>query len=195
MNLKNYKKEAIKKSINLKNQSVEYELRKSRRARRLRLAVYCDGSLVVTAPRGFDFSKIEGFILEKASWVLEKIAFMRKRGQNLMVFRSSRREYKKLKSRALELAKRKVEVFNQIYGFQYNKINIRNQKTRWGSCSKKGNLNFNYKIALLPEKYADYIVVHELCHLKEFNHSRSFWNLVARTIPDFRERKKRIKNI
>ena len=86
-------------------------------------------------------------------------------------------------------------MFNQIYGFQYNKINIRNQKTRWGSCSKKGNLNFNYKIALLPEKYADYIVVHELCHLKEFNHSRSFWNLVARTIPDFRERKKRIKNI
>lgn len=195
MNWKNYKKKAIKKSINLKNHSVEYELRKSRRARRLRLAVYCDGSFVVTAPRGFDFSKIEDFILEKAGWVLEKIAFMKKRGQNLLVFRSSRREYQKLKIQALELAERKVAEFNRFYGFRYKKINIRNQKTRWGSCSRKGNLNFNYKIALLPEKYADYIVVHELCHLKEFNHSRNFWNLVARTVPDFRERKKWIINI
>ncbi len=69
-----------------------------------------------------------------------------------------------------------------------------NQRTKWGSCSKKGNLNFNYKIALMPEKIADYIVVHELCHLKEFNHSRKFWNLVVKIIPDYLEIKKELKN-
>ena len=68
---------------------------------------------------------------------------------------------------------------------RFNKINIKNQKTRWGSCSKKGNLNFNYKIALLPQHLADYIIVHELCHLGEFNHSRSFWNLVAKVFPEY----------
>jgi len=82
---------------------------------------------------------------------------------------------------------KKVAKFNKIYGFEYNKINIKNQKTRWGSCSKKGNLNFNYKIALLPERMAEYIVVHELCHLGEFNHSRKFWNLVAKTMPEYQE--------
>ena len=83
------------------------------------------------------------------------------------------------------LALKKIEAFNKIYQFKYNRVSIRNQKTRWGSCSKSGNLNFNYKIALLPEKLVDYIIVHELCHLKEFNHSEKFWALVSITIPDY----------
>ena len=95
------------------------------------------------------------------------------------------KKYKENKEKARALAKERLEYFNAFYGYKWGKIAIRNQKTRWGSCSKKGNLNFNYKIALLPQKYSDYIIVHELCHLGEFNHSKNFWDLVAKTVPDY----------
>ena len=84
------------------------------------------------------------------------------------------------------LAEERLAHFNTYYGFVYYTISIRNQKTRWGSCSRKGNLNFNYKIAVLPQRQSDYIIVHELCHLKELNHSKKFWDLVAATVPDYR---------
>ncbi len=83
----------------------------------------------------------------------------------------------------------RIKYFNKKYGFHYNKINVKNQKTRWGSCSKKRNLNFNYKILFLPEKARDYIIVHELCHLRELNHSRNFWGLVAKIFPEWRAKK------
>ena len=95
--------------------------------------------------------------------------------------------YLKYKKDAEILVKQRLEYFNQFYNYKWGRVTIRNQKTRWGSCSKKGNLNFNYKIALLTPNQADYIIVHELCHLKEFNHSVRFWNLVAETVPDYRE--------
>jgi len=96
------------------------------------------------------------------------------------------KKYLENKEKARELVKARLEYFNTFYGYKWGKIAIRNQKTRWGSCSKKGNLNFNYKIVLLPPSYSDYIIVHELCHLEEFNHSENFWNLVAKTIPNWR---------
>jgi predicted metal-dependent hydrolase len=102
-------------------------------------------------------------------------------------------EYQKYKQRALELAQQRISHFNRAYGFTVNSIRIKNQKTRWGSCSKKGNLNFNYKIALLPERLADYVIVHELCHLGEFNHSKKFWDLVKKTIPDYKRIKEEFK--
>ena len=111
--------------------------------------------------------------------------------------KGSKSEYLKYKVQALDLVKNKLEHFNQFYNFKYNKVTVRNQSTRWGSCSKSGNINFNYKLALLPESLVDYVVVHELCHLGEFNHSKNFWDLVARTVPDYKERRQelRIKSI
>jgi predicted metal-dependent hydrolase len=97
------------------------------------------------------------------------------------------------KDKALQIAKDRINHFNKYYNFQFKNITIKNQKTRWGSCSRKGNLNFNYKIALLPENISDYIIVHELCHLKEFNHSKRFWDLVAETIPDYLILRKKLK--
>jgi len=85
--------------------------------------------------------------------------------------------------------------FNQFYGFEYKRISIRNQKTRWGSCSKKGNLNFNYKLLFLSQEQADYIIVHELCHLKEMNHSKRFWNLVLESILDYKNVRKSLKKL
>lgn len=101
--------------------------------------------------------------------------------------------YAKYKELALEIAHRKMEEFNKVYNFKYNRISIKNQKTRWGSCSKSGNINFNYKIALLSDRLTDYIIVHELCHLGEFNHSKNFWNLVEKTIPDYEQRREELK--
>jgi len=85
--------------------------------------------------------------------------------------------------------------FNEFYKFKINKVSIKNQKTRWGSCSKRGNLNFNYRVALLPPHLADYVIVHELCHLGEFNHSPNFWKLVAKTIPNYKAIKREFKKI
>ena len=102
-------------------------------------------------------------------------------------------EYKDKKLDFLKVAQDKIEYFNKFYNFKYKNITIRNQKTRWGSCSIKGNLNFNYRTFLLSEELMDYVIVHEICHLKEMNHSRSFWILVEEQIPDFKEKRKELK--
>lgn len=102
---------------------------------------------------------------------------------------------KENKEKAVALVKNRVEYFSKLYGFEYNRISVRNQKTRWGSCSKKRNINFNYKMVFLPERLADYIVVHELCHTKELNHSKNFWSLVKEILPDYNELRGEIKRI
>ena len=101
-------------------------------------------------------------------------------------------EYLANKERALSFVYARVALYNKIYNFNFNRISVKNQKTRWGSCSEKGNLNFNYRIVLLPIEMADYIIVHELCHLGELNHSPKFWNLVARAMPNYLEIRKRL---
>lgn len=185
----------MKNKIKIKDQDINYVARRSKRAKRLRLAVYCDGSFVVTIPRGFSISRAEEFILKQAEWVLNKMNIMKGRRQNRIFMRRSHREYLRLRDEARMMVREKVDKFNELYHLKYNKVTIRNQKTRWGSCSKKGNLNFNYKIVLLPEKYAEYIIVHELCHLQEFNHSRKFWDLVAVAVPDCRKIARDLRNI
>ena len=96
--------------------------------------------------------------------------------------------YIKHKEAAREIVTSRVIFWNQIYNFKYNRIAIKNQKSRWGSCSSLQNLNFNYKLVFLPAELLDYIVVHELCHLKELNHGHNFWREVEKTIPDYRNR-------
>ncbi len=105
----------------------------------------------------------------------------------------SQAQYASYKEQARTLVHARLEAFNELYGFTYNRVAIKNQKTMWGSCSKRGNLNFNYRIAFLPPELADYVIVHELCHLKEFNHSQAFWNLVAQTIPDYAVRRRALR--
>ena len=182
----------MEKEIRRGGKKINYDLRVSKRARRLRLAIYCDGRCIVTAPRFMPDFLINKFITEKYDWIINKIDFL-KRFNYKYKAGGSREEYLEHKETAEQIAKERIGYFNQFYNFRVNKINVKNQKSRWGSCSKKGNLNFNYKIAALPEELRDYVVVHELCHLAEFNHSKNFWNLVGQAIPDYREIKKEFR--
>ncbi len=107
--------------------------------------------------------------------------------------KGKRSDYLKYKETARILVKNRIDYFNKIYNFKVNRVTIKNQRSRWGSCSKKGNLNFNYKIALLPSSLADYVIVHELCHLKEFNHSKNFWDLVKISVPNYKEIRRKFR--
>src|SRR3989344_3627668 len=171
---------------------ISYTLKKSRRAKKMRLTVYCNGSVVVTAPFGAEYSIIERFITEKKKWLLDKIQFFKDNGGN-NIRKFSRKDYLENKSAVLALVKERIEFYNKIYNFLFKKVFIKNQKTRWGSCSRKGNINLNYKILFLPKDQQDYIIVHEMCHLREFNHSRRFWALVAKTIPNYLNIRKKIR--
>lgn len=107
--------------------------------------------------------------------------------------RLSDEELSRLKSQARKDITRRVEQYATILGLEYERIAIRAQKSRWGSCSGKMNLNFNCLLMLCPEQIRDYVVVHELCHLKEMNHSKSFWALVETVLPDYREQRDWLK--
>lgn len=176
----------MKRQISLHNRVVRYSIRRSKRAKRLRLAVYCDGNFVVTLPNGFNQTNAEKYIVKKSKWVISKLDFF-KNASLSKTFKLTPDDYVKYKEKALQITNERIDFFNKIYKCKYNEIAIKNQKTRWGSCSKKKNLNFNFKIALLPPSLRDYIIVHELCHLKEFNHSKRFWSLVGKTITNYRK--------
>jgi predicted metal-dependent hydrolase len=167
---------------------LEYILKVSRKARRVRITIYPDSRVIVTRPYAIPDHLVENFIQQKSQWILKKLEKFKGVSTDFLRLRkSSKKEYAKHKKDALIFVTNKVIEFNKIYGYKYSKISIKNQKTRWGSCSKKGNLNFNYRIMFLPKKLADYIIVHELCHLEQLNHSKNFWNLVARAFPEYKE--------
>ena len=157
----------------------------------MRLAVYPDARVVVTAPRFFGVGAIERFVLRHSDWIERHV--LRARGRT--VIRIQRGEIPELKKRALALASARCAHFGATYGLTFRKISIRAQKTRWGSCSKAGNLSFNYKIAILPLHIADYVIVHELCHRAQMNHGRAFWELVAQSVPSHKVIRKELRNM
>ena len=101
---------------------------------------------------------------------------------------AARKHYVEHKEAARTLVHARLAHYNQFYNFNYNRVAIRNTRSRWGSCSSKQNLNFNYRILFLPPELQDYLIVHELCHLQEMNHAQSFWDLVAEQVPQYKQR-------
>lgn len=129
------------------------------------------------------------------TWMFRRVRRVRVRRRSVshrLFVKSSKAEYEKNKELTRALVARKIAEFNLFYNFKFGKVSIRNQRSRWGSCSKKGNLNFNYRLALVPDILVDYVIVHELCHLGEFNHSKDFWKLVEQTIPNYTELRKQL---
>jgi len=106
---------------------------------------------------------------------------------------AQKKHYDEHKEAARVLVHLKLEYWNQFYRYKYNRVAIRNTRSRWGSCSSKDNLNFNYRILFLPPKLQDYLIVHELCHLKEMNHAPPFWALVAQQIPNYQTQMRQLR--
>lgn len=100
-----------------------------------------------------------------------------------------------LKKQACDYIPARVNFLAKRFGFDYTTVKIKNQQTRWGSCSNKKNLSFNYRLMSFNRKVIDYVIIHELCHLKEMNHSQKFWKLVEEIIPDYKTQKKLLKNL
>ena len=172
-----------------------YEIRESKRAR---ITVYPDGRVVVTKPARVSARVLEKFVEERSEWIELMLARARRRRGGLPLIelpkpRRGSRAYKEAVEAARALVHSRLQFFNKAYTTIYGSISIRNQKTRWGSCSHQNNLSFNYKIAFLPPHLADYIIVHELCHTIEHNHSTKFWAQVARAVPNHLELRKEIR--
>lgn len=171
---------------------IKYKIKSSYRAKHIRLALYPDKSIVITKPFLCSQKTVERFVNSKKDWIEKKLQYF----DSLPKKRIFPREYYlKNKETARKIIQNKVDKFSRELALEYKKISIRDQKTRWGSCSKLGNLNFNYKIILLPEHLQNYIVIHELCHLQELNHSKKFWSLVEKVCPDYKKYRQELKNI
>lgn len=184
----------MEKTLSVGEKTVTYTLKTSPRTRAMRVAVYHDGRLVVTAPERMNTLSIERFLESKSAWIFDKMDHFKKNPRTVLP-KHTAQEIRSYKEQALTLISSRLLYYNQFYGFAWKRISIKNTTSRWGSCSKLGNLNFSYKLALLPPELSDYIIVHELCHLGELNHSRDFWKLVEKTIPDYKDHRYKLKNI
>ena len=147
-----------------------------------------DLSITVRAPQRVTQKEIKRILEKNDSWIQKHIEMLReKQAEAEDVKKLTAEEIKTLAEQALKLIPQRVEYFARQVGVTYGRITIRNQKTRWGSCSSKGNLNFNCLLMLAPTEILDYVVVHELCHRKEMNHSKAFWTEVEKVLPDYRQ--------
>lgn len=145
-----------------------------------------NGELTVRAPRRAKDRDIERFIKDNMAWIEKRLAEARRREAELSsVEVLSEDELALLVNRARALIGERVEYYAQKMGVTYGRISIRKQRTRWGSCSREGNLNFNCTLALAPLEVLDSVVVHELAHRREMNHSQRFYKEVYRVFPDY----------
>ena len=154
------------------------------------LQVTPDGRVIVRAPKRCPRSFIEAFVRQKEDWVLRQLArFEKQRKEHPAPERPplSDKDRARYISIARDIFTRKTAYYARIMGVSYGRIAIREQKTRWGSCSSKGNLNFNWRLILAPEEVLDYVVVHELAHRREMNHSKAFYAIVESVLPDYRQ--------
>lgn len=152
------------------------------------ITVGSDLKVIVKIPLGMSSDIAVNFIQEKKEWIkkqISRIEEQKKIAEELGVL--SEGEIRKLKKKARELIPQRVEHYAGISGINYNRIFIRLQKTRWGSCSRDGNLNFNCLLVLMPLEILDSVVVHELCHRRHMNHSRQFYEEVEKIFPDYKK--------
>ena len=164
-------------------------LRSSRKT--IAIQITPEGEVLVRCPSRMPKWQIQQFVDSKESWIeahLQKIA-SRPAQPKL-----TQQELKALAKQAAKDLPERAARFAPMVGASYGRITIRAQRTRWGSCSGKGNLNFNCLLMLAPEAVRDYVVIHELCHRKEMNHSARFWQQVERILPEYRDSKKWLKD-
>ena len=169
--------------------NVPYQIVKSDR-KTIAIQIKPDGQVVVRCPKRMRIEEAKRFVESKADWIEKHLA--KRPPQDVVKY--TPKEIEQLREQARKRVTERVRYFAPIIGVSYGQIAIRTQHTRWGSCSSKGNLNFNCLLASVPSEVLDYVVVHELCHRKELNHSESFWREVEKIIPDFKVRRKWLRD-
>lgn len=176
--------------------SQEIKLIRSKR-RTISIEITPEAEVIVRAPYYASVSEINKLIGEKSDWIhkhLQKMSDRQKKKAEAPSQELTAQDIKLLATRAKRIIPQRVRYYADIMGVTYGRITIRMQKSRWGSCSSKGNLNFNCLLMRTPDEIIDYVVVHELCHLKEMNHSPRFWAEVEKIFPDYKERRKWLKD-
>ena len=162
---------------------IKYNLR---RANRLTVSIQVkNGEVIVYAPKLLPKKMIDTIVNQRSAWIERNLAKQRAQSN---VARLTEQEKKELAARAKKAIPERVAYYAPLVGVDYGRITIRTQKTRWGSCSSKGNLNFNCLLMLAPPEVLDSVVVHELCHRKHMNHSKAFYKEVLRVMPDYYEK-------
>lgn len=141
--------------------------------------------VTVRAPMRMKEKEIEIFVESKRAWIEKHLKSLSEKQLN-KAEPYSEEEIKGFAKKAKEIIPKKVEFYSKIIGVTYNRISIRCQRTRWGSCSSKGNLNFNCLLVLLPDEIIDSVVIHELCHRKQMNHSAKFYAEIEKVLPDYK---------
>ncbi len=170
----------------------KYELIRSNRTT-IALQIKGDGRIIVRAPLRMAARDIQRFVDSKAAWIEKHLAIIQQR-KNPVEAAFTLEQLQQLADAAKSDLPQRVARFAAIVGVTYGRITIRAQKSRWGSCSGKGNLNFNCLLMLCPEDVRDYVVVHELCHRKELNHSPRFWAEVEKVLPGYKVQRKWLKD-
>lgn len=170
-----------------------YTLRTTKRTKRLRVTIYPGGEVIVSHPKWATERALLKFLREHATWISRESARMKGIKKPEAKLRGTRRDYLAKKETARALVVERLTHWNRQYNFSYKRIAIKNMSSRWGSCSQRQNLNFHYKIVDLSPELQDYLIVHELCHLSEFNHGDAFWNLVGKIIPNYEVLRRQLK--
>lgn len=150
-----------------------------------------DGVLTVKAPYGTKQKRIDDLISSHEAWINKHIK--KQREKNEKYGNLTDEMIAELRKTAKQILPLKVAYYAKIMGLKYGRISITGAKTRFGSCSSKGNIAFSYRLMLYPDEAIDYVVVHELAHLKEMNHSPAFYKIIAKVLPDYKERIKLLK--
>lgn len=169
------------------------EIIRSRR-RTMAVEIKSCGQVIVRAPLRAGNLTIRKFLAEHEGWIDKHIQKQKEAASKMPENKLTEEEIRELADRALKVIPERVAYYAPLVGVTYGRITIRNQKTRWGSCSVRGNLNFNCLLMLTPPEVVDSVVVHELCHRLEMNHSKAFYDNVLRVFPDYRKWDKWLKN-
>lgn len=164
---------------------IDYVITKSWR-RSISITVSGEGKVMVKAPVGCSNKAVEDFLYSKKDWICRRVAKVKAENEKAsQMGKISLEELEVIKKQARKVITERVEYYSRLSGISYNRIFIRLQSSRWGSCSAEGNLNFNCLLVLMPPEVLDSVVVHELCHRRQMNHSKAFYNEVYSLFPDY----------
>lgn len=169
---------------------MEYEIIYAKR-KSLSLQIKPDLTILVRAPFGTSKKYIDEFVSKHSDWIERKCNEISSRTINPYSFTD--KEINELKKKTLEFVLPRVEYYANLMGLKPSKIGVSSAKRRFASCSSAGGLNFSFRLCLYPREAIDYVVVHELAHMKEMNHSKRFWAVVEKYMPDYKERRQLLK--